>query len=87
MVGATHIVTADTSGGFPPAELSRRGVIVAHPNDYYTQVAREYPDDLKAVVHDMAARRATRHPGLGVDDLLGRFDTLQMPDVAAQLRQ
>lgn len=85
--GATHIVTADTSGGFPPAELSARGVIVAHPNDYYTQVAREYPDDLRAVVHDMAARRATRHPGFGVDDLLARFDDLQMPDFAAQLRQ
>lgn len=85
--GATHIVTADKSGGFPPAELSTRGVIVAHPNDYYTQVAREYPDDLRAVVTDMAARRAARHPGFGVDDLLARFDNLQMPDFAAQLRQ
>lgn len=85
--GATHIVTADTSGGFPPGQLSSRGVIVAHPNDYYTDVALEFPGDLRAVVHDMAARRATRRPGFGVDDLLARFDTLQMPDFAAQLRQ
>lgn len=85
--GATHIVTADSSGGFPPGELSTRGVIVAHPNDYYAHLAREFPDDLRAVVQDMAARRATHHPGFGVDDLLARFDDLQMPDVAAQLRR
>jgi predicted nucleic acid-binding protein len=84
--GATHLVTADTAGGFPREELAVLGLRVASPDEYYSGIAADYPEDVRRVVELMAARRAERVSGFTASDLLDRFEQLELHELVAALR-
>lgn len=70
---ATHIITSDRAGGFPRRELAELGIVVQRPDTYLADLALEYPEDARRIVHEMVQRRRRREPHLTIDGLLDRW--------------
>lgn len=70
---ATHIITSDRAGGFPRRELAELGIVVQRPDTYLADLAQEYPDDCRRIVHEMVQRRRRKEPHFTINDLLQRW--------------
>ena len=65
--GASLLITSDTKG-FPAAALQRRGVTIRRPDVYLLEVFEAFPDDMTALVREMAADKV--RPPMTTDDVL-----------------
>lgn len=68
--GATHIITSDRQGGFPPMQIARFGISVQGPDEYLAELLAQFPEDVVRVVENMAEKRSRRRPHITVEYLL-----------------
>ncbi len=69
----------------PARPLCERGVTVLSPDEYATSLLNRHPDDLLAVIADMAAHR--RRPPMDVDDVLDSLARAGLTKFVATFRE
>lgn len=65
------LITEDTKG-FPAAALHRRELTVKRPDAYLCEVFEAFPDDMIALVREMAADKV--RPPMTTDDVLDALE-------------